>query len=189
ELRCQVKLARPLRAKLLGKGPRVAAPYCPQTPGIATHYDPSSRTGKTPSGSRGRHSSHQGNSARLQPSSTALQEGRRLPLGGQCEARQATELPADRLHSALLRFRPPSGLRPARARTSATASRPGVRRPHAQRRIRSWTRNLPRQMWFRFVRDKWHEGPAILTVLILARLWFCLAITPPSPKGTLSIEP
>jgi hypothetical protein len=103
EPRCPVKLARPLRAKLRGKGPRVAAPHCPQTPGIAAHYDPSSRTGKTPSGSLGRHGSQQGNSGRLQPSSTPLQEGRRLPLGDQCEARQATELRADRLHSALLR--------------------------------------------------------------------------------------
>jgi hypothetical protein len=42
-----------------------------------------------------------------------------------------------------------------------------------------------RQMWFRFVRDKWHEGPAKLTVLILARLWFCLASTPPATRAVI----
>ena len=40
-------------------------------------------------------------------------------------------------------------------------------------------------MWFRFVRDKWHEGPAKLTVLILARLWFCLASTPPATRAVI----
>jgi hypothetical protein len=40
-------------------------------------------------------------------------------------------------------------------------------------------------MGFRFVRDKWHEGPAKLTVLILARLWFCLASTPPATRAVI----
>jgi hypothetical protein len=40
-------------------------------------------------------------------------------------------------------------------------------------------------MWIRFVRDNGHEGPAKLTVLILARLWFCLASTPPATRAVI----
>jgi hypothetical protein len=48
--------------------------------------------------------------------------------------------------------------------------------------------DLPRQRWFRFVRGNWHEGPAKPTVLILARLWFCLA-KPLQPQGLLCSKP
>jgi len=31
----------------------------------------------------------------------------------------------------------------------------------------------------------WHEGPAKLTVLMLARLWFCLALTSPNTRDVI----
>jgi hypothetical protein len=78
--------------------------------------------------------------------------------------------------------RPSADLRHGESARSSAASRAN---PETILDPKRQLRPGARQMGFRFVRDKWHEGPAKLTVLILARLWFCLASTPPATRAVI----